>query len=84
VKPALFDRFKPASTKLEKTRQNLTEKDLEALIAISEGYDAHGEQDRFILVENPKFRDDTTEDPYLVISMWRLQGFDDDGELETA
>lgn len=72
----------PVSSELERARKCLTENDLKVLRAIAQGYPIKTEQDRFIVVENPDFTEDGGEDPYLVMSIWRLQGFDDLGEVK--
>jgi len=46
----------------------------EALIAIAEGYPVRGEADRFVLVENPKFKEDNGSDPNICIDTFELRG----------
>lgn len=53
-------------------RVKLTESDVRVLEAIAAGHHTRGEQDNFILVDNPDFTLDNGEDPNLVISLRRV------------
>jgi hypothetical protein len=44
-----------------------------ALIAIAEGYPVTVEDDRYILVENPRYTDENVEDPNLMIDTWMFE-----------
>lgn len=50
-----------------------------ALRAIAEGYPVTGMQDRWIVVENPAFREDDGADPNLVIDTWAIGTLDSQG-----
>jgi hypothetical protein len=65
-------------------KYEITEDDLKALKAIAEGSVVKTEiGGNFIMVENPDFAEDNGESPYLVISTWRIAGYDDLGERST-
>lgn len=53
-------------------RVRLTEDDVRVLELIAQGYPVKGEEDRFILVENPKYRPDNGANPYLVLNLPRI------------
>lgn len=64
----------PAMSDIEtKLREALDGVTLEALIAIAEGYPVRGEADRFVIVENPKFREDDGSDPNICIDTFELR-----------
>jgi hypothetical protein len=54
----------PADVALQKKTEWLN-----ALDAIAQGYPVRGEQDRYIVVENPYFREDMGNDPNIVIDV---------------
>lgn len=45
---------------------------LKALRAIAEGYPVRGEDDRYIIVENPDYKPDDGSDPNLLIDLHNL------------
>jgi len=56
-----------------KLREALDGEVLKALIAIAEGYSVRGEADRFVIVENPKFKEDDGSDPHICIDTFELR-----------
>ena len=52
----------------------ITDADLLVLEAIAHGYPCHGEEDNYIVVENPQYTIDNGKDPNLVLSIRRIAG----------
>lgn len=63
-------------TKQLDTAKGLLAKQTAVLRAIAEGYSVRGEDDRYVVVENPAFQPDNGEDPSLVFDLYA--GSDDE------